>query len=64
MFRDRRPCQVARPKQWEEHRVNEFPAQAGMGRRVRAFTLATGNEFVANGVVPELNPPALRLRAP
>jgi hypothetical protein len=59
MFCDRCPCQVARQKQWEELRVNEFPAQAGSGKR--ASTLATRNEFVANGVVPELNPPALRV---
>jgi hypothetical protein len=44
--------------------VNDFPAQAGMSKRVRALTLSTMDGLVANGVVAELNPPALRLLAP
>jgi hypothetical protein len=49
--------------QWEERRVNEFPVQAGVGKRVYAGTLATKDGLVANGGARGVNPPALRLLA-
>jgi hypothetical protein len=49
--------------QLEGHRVNEFPAQAGRRKRVRAFPLATGDGLIADGGVRAVNAPALRLFA-